>query len=171
MISVDPEAMTILLSQKPDSILDKAEEDLDAEAEGEAASPTTSESADVASESAETEFPDGLPKPKPYQFAASRKAATRIDPSNPPFKLQPYAAPFIFIPPYIEISFSTCSAIYLRHPTARPGYSEIATPYDADGEIFRFAWEWYRKNSIRVRGWRTPIRERMEKGKSGWAGV
>ncbi|KAG8854708.1 mitochondrial 37S ribosomal protein nam9 [Tulasnella sp. 330] len=185
MISVDPEAMTILRPpQQSDNILEEVEEELEAEAETEADLSTTSEDAEVASKpttdstSAKTESAETPSTPtdagkawKPYQSAASLKAAAKIDPSNPPFKLRPYAAPFIFIPPYIEISFPTCSAIYLRHPTARPGYSEIATPYDADGEIFRFAWEWYRKNSIRVRGWRTPIRERMEKGKSGWAGV
>jgi len=68
-----------------------------------------------------------------------------------PFYLPLYASPWLFIPAYIEISFATCSAIYVRHPTARPGYSEIPTPYDADGEIVRFAWEWYVKRRPRVR--------------------
>lgn len=68
-----------------------------------------------------------------------------------PFYLPQYASPWLFIPAYIEPSFSTCSAIYVRHPTARPGYSEIPTPYDADGEVVRFAWEWYVKNRPRVR--------------------
>lgn len=68
-----------------------------------------------------------------------------------PFYLPQYASPWLFIPAYIEPSFSTCSAIYVRHPTARPGYSEIPTPYDADGEVVRFAWEWYVKRRTRVR--------------------
>ena len=68
-----------------------------------------------------------------------------------PFYLPLYASPWLFIPAYIEVSFATCSAIYVRHPTARPGYSEIPTPYDADGEIVRFAWEWYVKRRPRVR--------------------
>lgn len=68
-----------------------------------------------------------------------------------PFTLPDYAAPFIFIPAYIEPSFLTCSAVYVRHPTARPGYSEIPTPYDADGEIVRLAWEWYAKRRPRMR--------------------
>jgi hypothetical protein len=62
-----------------------------------------------------------------------------------PFNLPAYASPFIFIPAYLEVSFPTCSAVYVRHPTARPGYSEIPTPYDADGEVVRLAWEWYSK--------------------------
>lgn len=73
------------------------------------------------------------------------------DTSLTPFTLPDYAPPFIFIPAYIEPSFSTCSAIYVRHPTARPGYSEIPTPYDADGEVVRLAWEWYAKRRRRVR--------------------
>jgi hypothetical protein len=68
-----------------------------------------------------------------------------------PFTLPEFAAPFIFIPAYIEPSFSTCSAVYVRHPTARPGYSEIPTPYDADGEVVRLAWEWYAKRRPRMR--------------------
>jgi hypothetical protein len=68
-----------------------------------------------------------------------------------PFHLPPYSAPFLFIPAYIEPSFATCSAIYVRHPTARPGYSEIPTPYDADGEVIRLAWEWYAKVRPRLR--------------------
>lgn len=68
-----------------------------------------------------------------------------------PFHLPPYASPFIFLPAYAEVSFQTCSAVYVRHPTARPGYSEIPTPYDADGEVVRLAWEWYAKRRPRTR--------------------
>jgi hypothetical protein len=68
-----------------------------------------------------------------------------------PFHIPDYAAPFIFIPAYLEVSFQTCSAVYLRHPTARPGYSEVPTPYDADGEVVRLAWEWYAKVRPRMR--------------------
>ena len=72
-------------------------------------------------------------------------------PALTPFYLPLYASPWLFIPAYIEPSFTTCSAIYVRHPTARPGYSEIPTPYDADGEVVRFAWEWYMQRNTRVR--------------------
>lgn len=76
----------------------------------------------------------------------------RKDPKGlTPFYLPKYAAPWLFIPAYIEPNFATCSAIYVRHPTARPGYSEIPTPYDADGDVVRFAWEWYSKIRPRVR--------------------
>lgn len=72
-------------------------------------------------------------------------------PTLTPFYLPLYASPWLFIPAYIEPCFATCSAIYVRHPTARPGYSEIPTPYDADGEVIRFAWEWYMQRNTRVR--------------------
>ncbi|KAJ6584308.1 hypothetical protein B0H10DRAFT_2168078 [Mycena sp. CBHHK59/15] len=68
-----------------------------------------------------------------------------------PFNLPFYASPWLFIPAYLEVSFAMCSAVYVRHPTARPQYSEIPTPYDADGEVIRAAWEWYVKNRPRKR--------------------
>ena len=76
-----------------------------------------------------------------------------------PFNLPAYASPFIFIPAYLEVSFQTCSVVYVRHPTARPGYSEIPTPYDADGEVVRLAWEWYSKVRPRNRSKRQLARE------------
>ncbi|KAI0260762.1 hypothetical protein BC834DRAFT_508386 [Gloeopeniophorella convolvens] len=76
-----------------------------------------------------------------------------------PFNIPDYASPFIFIPAYLEVSFATCSAIYVRHPTARPGYSEIPTPYAADGEVVRLAWEWYSKVRPRNRSKRQLARE------------
>ncbi|KAK4701254.1 hypothetical protein P7C70_g4980, partial [Phenoliferia sp. Uapishka_3] len=60
-----------------------------------------------------------------------------------PFHLPEYASPFLFIPSYIEPSFQTCSAVYLRHPTAGPGLSEVPSPYEADGEVMRLTWEYY----------------------------
>ena len=68
-----------------------------------------------------------------------------------PFYLPPYSSPWLFIPAYIEPSFATCSVVYVRHPTARPGYSEIPTPYDADGTLIRYAWEWYMQRRPRMR--------------------
>jgi len=67
------------------------------------------------------------------------------------FHLPPYASPFLFIPAYLEVNFPTCSTVYVRHPTARSGYSEVPTPYDADGELIRLAWEWYSRIRPRMR--------------------
>ncbi|KAG6908448.1 hypothetical protein DXG01_004531 [Tephrocybe rancida] len=87
----------------------------------------------------ETPEPKAEPTPEPPKYSLT------------PFYLPHYSSPWLFIPAYIEPSFSTCSAIYVRHPTARPGYSEIPTPYDADGEVVRLAWEWYVERRPRVR--------------------
>ncbi|KAI0685280.1 hypothetical protein BC835DRAFT_1514237 [Cytidiella melzeri] len=90
---------------------------------------------------------------KPYALAyRSKKDLT-------PFNLPDYASPFLFVPAYLEPSFKTCSVVYVRHPTARPGYSEIPTPYDADGEIVRFAWEWYAKRRPKIRSKSQKARE------------
>jgi hypothetical protein len=82
--------------------------------------------------------------------AASTSTSSNSDDGLTPFHLPPYAAPFIFVPAYIEVSFPTCSAVLVRHPTARAEYSEIPTPYEADGEVVRFAWEWYVSSFVSV---------------------
>jgi len=95
--------------------------------------------------------PQALPD-KDYEDVNGYNKLENPDPQqDTPFFLPHYASPHLFIPAYIEPSFSTCSAIYVRHPTARPGYSEIPTPYDADGAVVRYAWEWYVKRRPRIR--------------------
>lgn len=93
--------------------------------------------------------PDALPSGDVEP--STTKGAERPANDQTQFQLPDYATPFIFIPAYLEVSFPTCSAVYLRHPTARSGYSEIPTPYDADGEVIRLAWEWYAKVRPRMR--------------------
>ncbi|KAH3901369.1 related to 37S ribosomal protein NAM9, mitochondrial [Saccharomycodes ludwigii] len=56
----------------------------------------------------------------------------RADPKKPyftPWTPRPFLAPFAVLPHHIEISFKTCHAIYLRDPVARPGHSEVISPY------------------------------------------
>ncbi|KAI9672534.1 MAG: mitochondrial 37S ribosomal protein nam9 [Caeruleum heppii] len=69
---------------------------------------------------------------------------------NPHDPLKPYATPwrprdymsaFAFIPRYLEVNQNVCSAVYLRHPVARPGVSEVPSPFG--GEIMGLAWSWY----------------------------
>ena len=97
----------------------------------------------------EEDSPDGIPsKEAPRSIAKDSEESSN---GQRPFHLPEYATPFIFIPTYLEVSFPVCSVVYLRHPTARPGYSEIPTPYDADGEVVRLAWEWYAKVRPRMR--------------------
>ncbi|AMD19369.1 HBR468Wp [Eremothecium sinecaudum] len=46
-----------------------------------------------------------------------------------PWKPRPFLAPFAILPHHLEISFKSCSAIYLRDPVARPGHSEVISPF------------------------------------------
>lgn len=96
---------------------------------------------------------------------ASEKKEASLPPGVLPFNLPPYASPFLFIPPYLEPSFLTCSVIYLRHPTITPlrrrdrsgensstSYrTDLPSPYPAGGELFSLAWEHYARNAPRIR--------------------
>ncbi|KAK9896352.1 alpha-L RNA-binding motif-containing protein [Cystobasidium minutum MCA 4210] len=132
-----------------------------------AATPETSEAATVeSSEAGSSSAGDNADKPADVTASTDASAATpapttKSSQKKPkekkpvpglPFELPDYAAPFLFIPAYLEVSFPTCSAIYVRHPTARPGISEIPTPYDADGEVMRLGWEFYKGVGRRRRG-------------------
>ena len=57
----------------------------------------------------------------------------RQDPKKPyftPWKPRPFLAPFAILPHHLEVSFKTCHAVYLRDPVARPGHSEVISPFD-----------------------------------------
>ncbi len=99
-------------------------EELEAEAEGL-----------KAEQSAPTEGPECRGSSQAHLGSVSNDGLT-------PFNLSAYAAPFTFIPAYLEVSFTTCSMVYVQHPTVRPSYSEIPIPYNA---VVQLAWEWYSK--------------------------
>jgi len=165
MVSVDPSAIRFFkrptaafdapnggndAMEHPKEYLDKfygePEATSEAEAESEASSENneaSSENSDASSESESTADNKMVHKPKEKAVAKTSNIT--------PFFLPQYASPWLYIPAYIEVSFLTCSAVYVRHPTARPGYSEIPTPYDADGAVIRFAWEWYVQRKPRMR--------------------
>ena len=143
MITVDPKAISFLRAVKSAEAPSEVGES-EAKA-GSTESEPTSQEATQASEAPSSTTHDS---PTP---SSSKLTAPSEDKSLTPFNLPPYAAPFIFIPPYIEPSFSTCSAVFVRRPTARYQYSEIPSPYDADGELMRLSWEWYNKVRPRMR--------------------
>jgi hypothetical protein len=116
-------------------------------------------SEELAAEELENEPSDSVEEPVLEESSQAQDPSSVKDKSLSPFNLPAYASPFIFVPAYLEVSFATCSVVYVRHPTARPGYSEIPTPYDADGEIVRLAWEWYSKVRPRNRSKRQLARE------------
>lgn len=68
---------------------------------------------------------------------------------NPIDNSKPYATPwrprdfmnaFAFIPRYLEVNHKICAAVYLRHPVARPGYSEVPSPFGESIQTPAFAW-------------------------------
>ncbi|CAD6967536.1 unnamed protein product [Tilletia controversa] len=115
----------------------------------------------------------GKAKASSESESSSGPPESRLPPGVRTFTLPAFAAPFLFIPSYLEPSFTTCSAIYLRHPTIVPSssssssnsryagssassspefLSEIPSPYPASGDIFSMAWEHYARTAPRVRG-------------------
>jgi len=69
-----------------------------------------------------------------------------VDDSKPyatPWRPRPYMSAFAFIPRYLEVNQNVCSAVYLRHPVARPGLAEVPTPFG--GETQQLAFNWYLK--------------------------
>lgn len=68
---------------------------------------------------------------------------------NPVDESKPYATPwtprdylpaFAFIPRYLEVNQNICAAVYLRHPVAKPGFSEVPTPFSEQANANAFAW-------------------------------
>lgn len=66
-----------------------------------------------------------------------------IDVTKPyatPWRPRPYMSAFAFIPRYLEVHHKICSAVYLRHPVARPGLAEVPTPFGNDVNSLAFNW-------------------------------
>ena len=146
MISVDPKAIRFLQAKaKP-----KAK--------------PVSESEDTSEESSEESPKESSEDTEKASEAESERVAKDSRYTVTPFNLPPYASPWLFVPAYLEVSFATCSAVFLRLPTARPEYSEIPTPFDADGEIMRLSWEWYADRHTRIRSKRQLARMPENRG-------
>ncbi|KAI8622653.1 hypothetical protein BC830DRAFT_1249602 [Chytriomyces sp. MP71] len=65
------------------------------------------------------------------------------------FHPQPYMAPWMFIPAYLEVCYNTCSTIFLRTPLPQPSEVEIPSPHAPD--MHSLAYEWY----SRIKGSKT----------------
>nr|POE94469.1 37s ribosomal protein nam9, mitochondrial [Quercus suber] len=76
--------------------------------------------------------------------ALERARANPMDSSKPyatPWRPRDFMSAFAFIPRYLEVNQNICSAVYLRHPVARPGLAEVPTPFS--GETLGLAFNWY----------------------------
>jgi len=67
-----------------------------------------------------------------------------VDASKPyatPWRPRQWMSAFAFVPRYLEVHQKVCSAVYIRHPVARPGLAEVPTPYGL--EVNLLAHNWY----------------------------
>ncbi|WVR05431.1 hypothetical protein IAU60_002446 [Kwoniella sp. DSM 27419] len=149
LFSVDPKAIVMLAppAAQPAAAVEDAEVAPDAESESpEEVGATASTSGDADSSSlTEASTASQTPTSTTPDVISSSSTATSH------FTLPAYASPHIFVPAYILPSYLTCSAVYVRHPTARPGYSEIPSPYDAGGELMSLGWEYFKRSMPRMR--------------------
>ena len=99
----------------------------------------------------------GSPMPSKYRAKVAAAAAAKLENHlsrlslipNPvdeskayktPWRPRDYMSPFAFVPRYLEVNHTVCSAVYLRHPVARPGLAEVPTPFDLGIGSLAFAW-------------------------------
>jgi len=78
------------------------------------------------------------------QAAIQRARENPIDQTKPyatPWAPRPYMSAFAFIPRYLEVNHRICSAVYLRHPVARPGFAEVPSPFPES--VLQLAHNWY----------------------------
>ncbi|KAK4236976.1 hypothetical protein C8A03DRAFT_16432 [Achaetomium macrosporum] len=78
----------------------------------------------------------------------AREAENPHDPSKPyatPWRPRDWMSPFAFIPRYLEVNQRICAAVYLRHPVARPGRSEVPSPFSPT--LSQLAFNWYLRRS------------------------
>jgi len=76
--------------------------------------------------------------------ALEKARSNPIDATKPyatPWKPRAYMSAFAFIPRYLEVNQNVCSAVYLRHPVARPGLAEVPSPFGR--ETMELAFNWY----------------------------
>ncbi|KAJ3181137.1 mitochondrial 37S ribosomal protein nam9 [Gaertneriomyces sp. JEL0708] len=57
------------------------------------------------------------------------------------FKPHPWMAPHMFLPSYLEVSYPTCSAVFLRSPLPQPDEVEVPSPFPP--ESHQLVYEWY----------------------------
>ncbi|KAK4043426.1 hypothetical protein C8A01DRAFT_13063 [Parachaetomium inaequale] len=78
------------------------------------------------------------------KWMMQREAENPHDASKPyatPWKPREWMSPFAFIPRYLEVNQRVCAAVYLRHPVARPGKSEVPSPFSPT--LSQLAFNWY----------------------------
>ncbi|TKY88573.1 hypothetical protein EX895_002562 [Sporisorium graminicola] len=195
LISVEPSAVPMLSQQLADKAkAQKVNDTVSGEAEAteadqsEAATDATKQNESASEEAAAA--PSNTTTESNDSSASSTSAPASDKGKNKektlatgvlPFTLPDYAAPFLFIPPYLEVSFTTCSAIYVRHPTIVPYKTvsadgkarwtfrtDLPSPYPAGGELYSMAWEHYTRNAPRTRADARRVKLEAKVGRNGF---
>lgn len=192
LISVEPSAVPMLskeLADKAkaqkvnDAVSGEAEATEAAQAEAAEESKETESTTEAAATSSETTTESNessSASASPSKDKGKNKEKT-LAPGVLPFTLPDYAAPFLFIPPYLEVSFTTCSTIYVRHPTIVPYKTasadgktrwtfrtDLPSPYPAGGELYSMAWEHYTRNAPRTRADARRVKLEAKVGRNGF---
>lgn len=77
---------------------------------------------------------------KPIVLENGKKA--KMSPDQPlNFSFLPYVGAHIFVPPYLEVDYDTCSAVFLRSPLPQPSRVEIPSPFHP--KVHQLAFEHY----------------------------
>lgn len=158
MISVDPQYVhTLRRKPKKEEAVEElvVQEEQQQEGEGaEAAStatspPTASSSATEASppsNSTESTSSTTTVSPPP-PTSSSTKYSPSLGGQGLPFVPHPFMAPWMFIPPYLEVNYPTCSTVFLRSPLPQPDRVEVPSPLPPS--VHQLGFEWY--NTIKRR--------------------
>ena len=76
----------------------------------------------------------------PYDDKPITKHLGKLNQINFSWKTRNWMSAFAFIPRYLEVNQNVCSAVYLRHPVARPGLAEVPSPFAAETQTLAFQW-------------------------------
>ena len=140
VFAVDPEAVMMCVSPPTEmsaTTTTTATSSEGQEAEVEAGAATEESTADEAATSDDTGS-----SATGNKSAARRQAWLDIGASN--FHPKPFMSAFAFVPAYLEVAYDTCSAVYLRDPVARPGRTEVPSPFGP--QTHALAYSYYQRN-------------------------
>lgn len=145
VFQVDPEAVVMCVSPPTEmaastSTTTAAADDA-AESSSEAAEADADSDADASTDAAATDAGESS-TPIGQKSAARRAAWLEIGAHN--FHPKPFMGAFAFVPAYLEVAFDTCSAVYLRDPVARPGRTEVPSPFGP--QTHALAYSYYQRN-------------------------
>ena len=107
----------------------------------EAASSETPETPAAAEEDAINPARDAAILRQALDLATPTDLKDASKPYATPWRPREFMSAFAFIPRYLEVNHNICAAVYLRHPVARPGISEVPSPFSES--VGTLAYTWY----------------------------